>query len=67
MFWDIFSNCENYNILTGNKSEFYTGEFTGSYANINYHFESTNPNPYLFPSKSININELINDGLLNLK
>jgi hypothetical protein len=47
----------NYNILTGNKSEFYTGEFTGSYANINYHFESTNPNPYLFPSKSININE----------
>jgi hypothetical protein len=47
----------NYNILTGNKSEFYTGEFTGSYANINYHFESTNPNPYLFPSKSIDINE----------
>jgi hypothetical protein len=47
----------NYDILTGNKSEFYTGEFTGSYANINYHFESTNPNPYLFPSKSININE----------
>jgi hypothetical protein len=47
----------NYNILTGNKSEFYTGEFTGSYANINYHFENTNPNPYLHPSKSIDINE----------
>jgi hypothetical protein len=47
----------NYDILTGNKSEFFTGEFTGSYANINHHFESTNPNPYLSPSKSIDINE----------
>jgi hypothetical protein len=47
----------HYDYIEGNKSKFYTGEFTGSYANINYHFESTNPNPYLFPSKSININE----------
>jgi hypothetical protein len=47
----------HYDYIEGNKSKFYTGEFTGSYANINYHFESTNPNPYLFPSKSIDINE----------
>lgn len=47
----------HYDFIEGNKSKFYTGEFTGSYANINYHFESTNPNPYLFPSKSIDINE----------
>lgn len=47
----------HYDYIEGNKSKFYTGEFTGSYANINYHFESTNPNPYLHPSKSIDVNE----------
>jgi hypothetical protein len=46
-----------YNKVTGSKSSFYTGEFTGSYININNTFENSNPNPYLHPTNSININE----------
>ena len=47
----------HYDKITGNKSSFYTGEFTGSYANINEIFEQSNPNPYLIPSHSIDINQ----------
>ncbi len=45
-----------YDILPGNKSQFYTGELSGSYANINDTFENSNPNPYLQPTESINLN-----------
>lgn len=47
----------HYDKIAGNKSSFYTGEFTGSYANINDIFENSNPNNYLFPTSSININQ----------
>jgi len=47
----------HYDKVAGNKSSFYTGEFTGSYANINDVFESSNPNPYLIPSHSIDVNK----------
>ena len=47
----------HYNKITGNKFSFYTGEFTGSYVNINDVFESSNPNPYLHPTNSIDINK----------
>jgi hypothetical protein len=47
----------HYDKIEGNKSSFYTGEFTGSYANINDVFESSNPNLYLIPSHSIDINQ----------
>ena len=47
----------HYDKVAGNKSSFYTGEFTGSYANINDVFESSNPNLYLIPSHSIDINQ----------
>ena len=47
----------HYNKITGNKFSFYTGEFTGSYVNINDVFESSNPNPYLHPTNSIDINQ----------
>ena len=47
----------HYDKITGNKSSFYTGEFTGSYANINDVFEQSNPNFYLIPSHSIDINQ----------
>jgi hypothetical protein len=46
----------HYNILPGNKAQFYTGELSGSYANINDTFENSNPNPYLQPTESINLN-----------
>jgi hypothetical protein len=46
-----------YNKVTGSKSSFYTGEFTGSYVNVNDIFENSNPNPYLHPTNSINVNE----------
>jgi hypothetical protein len=46
----------HYDILPGNKSQFYTGELSGSYANINDIFENSNPNPYLQPTESINLN-----------
>lgn len=46
-----------YDKILGNKSSFYTGELSGSYANINNAFEKTNPNPYLHPSRSIDINK----------
>ena len=47
----------HYNKVTGNKFSFYTGEFTGSYVNINDVFENSNPNPYLHPTNSINVNQ----------
>lgn len=47
----------HYDYIEGNKSKFYTGELTGSYANINKHFEETNPNPYLHPTNSIDVNK----------
>jgi hypothetical protein len=47
----------HYDKIEGNKSSFYTGEFTGSYANINDIFENSNPNNYLHPTSSININQ----------
>jgi hypothetical protein len=47
----------HYDKIDGNKSAFYTGELTGSNANINEVFENSNPNPYLFPTNSIDINE----------
>jgi len=47
----------HYDKVAGNKSSFYTGEYTGSYANINDVFESSNPNLYLIPSHSIDINQ----------
>ncbi len=46
-----------YDKITGNKSSFYTGELTGSYANVNNVFEGSNPNPYLHPSHSIDTNK----------
>jgi hypothetical protein len=46
-----------YDKIEGNKSAFYTGEYSGSYANINNIFEQSNPNFYLFPSNSIDINQ----------
>ena len=45
-----------YNKIVDNKSTFYTGELTGSYINVNNVFENSNPNPYLFPTSSIDIN-----------
>jgi hypothetical protein len=36
-----------YTYLTGSKSEYYTGQFTGSGIDINYYFDYTNPNIYL--------------------
>jgi hypothetical protein len=47
----------HYNKITNNKSSFYTGDFTGSYININDVFENSNPNPYLHPTNSINVNQ----------
>jgi hypothetical protein len=47
----------HYNKVTGNKFSFYTGEFTGSYVNINDVFENSNPNPYLHPTKLVNIDQ----------
>jgi hypothetical protein len=41
----IYNNYYNY--LTGSKSEYYTGQFTGSGIDINYYFDYTNPNIYL--------------------
>jgi hypothetical protein len=41
----------------GNKSSFYTGDITGSVIDVNDYFENSNPNPYLFVTKSINVNE----------
>jgi hypothetical protein len=46
-----------YNRITGNKSSFYTGEISGSYANINNIFENSNPNPYLHPLNRIDKNK----------
>lgn len=46
-----------YDDIEGNKTVFYTGEFTGSYANINDVFENSNPNGYLHPTNSIDINQ----------
>jgi hypothetical protein len=47
----------HYDKIVGNKSQFYTGEFNGSYTNINDVFENSNPNPYLIPTQSIDINK----------
>jgi hypothetical protein len=47
----------HYNKVTNNKSSFYTGEFTGSYVNVNNVFENSNPNPYLHPTESVNIDQ----------
>jgi hypothetical protein len=47
----------HYNKVTGNKFSFYTGELTGSYVNINNVFENSNPNLYLHPTNSIDINQ----------
>ena len=47
----------HYNKVIGNKFSFYTGEFTGSYVNINNVFENSNPNPYIHPTNSIDINQ----------
>jgi hypothetical protein len=46
-----------YDKISGNKSSFYTGELIGSYANINDTFELSNPNPYLFPPRPIDVNK----------
>jgi hypothetical protein len=46
----------HYDKIGGDKSSFYTGELTGSNADINEVFENSNPNPYLFPTNSIDIN-----------
>ena len=37
----------HYDFVEGNKSAFYNGEFSGSYANINELFETSNPNEYI--------------------
>jgi hypothetical protein len=47
----------HYDKIAGNKAAFYTGEYSGSYANINDVFEQSNPNLYLIPSHSIDINQ----------
>jgi hypothetical protein len=47
----------HYNKVIGNKFSFYTGEFTGSYVNINDVFENSDPNPYLHPTNSIDVNQ----------
>ena len=41
----IYNNFYNY--LTGSKSEYYTGQLTGSKIDINYYFDYSNPNFYL--------------------
>jgi hypothetical protein len=46
-----------YDVISGDKSSFYSGQLTGSYFNINDYFENSNPNPYLHPTTSINLNE----------
>jgi hypothetical protein len=45
-----------YDKLTGNKSSFYDGNITGSYISVDNYFTNSNPNPYLFPTSSIDIN-----------
>jgi len=45
-----------YDKLTGNKSSFYDGIITGSYISIDNYFTNSNPNPYLFPTSSIDVN-----------
>ena len=45
-----------YDKIVDNKATFYTGELTGSYININNVFENSNPNPYLLPTSSIDVN-----------
>jgi hypothetical protein len=45
-----------YDKLTGNKSSFYDGNITGSYISIDNYFTNSNPNPYLFPTSSIDVN-----------
>ena len=47
----------HYDKVAGNKAAFYTGEYSGSYADINEVFEQSNPNFYLIPSHSIDINQ----------
>jgi len=47
----------HYDKIAGNKAAFYTGEYSGSYANINEVFEQSNPNFYLIPSHSIDVNQ----------
>jgi hypothetical protein len=47
----------HYNKVIGNKFSFYNGEFTGSYVSINDVFENSNPNPYLHPTNSIDVNQ----------
>jgi hypothetical protein len=46
-----------YDKISGNKSSFYNGELIGSYANINNLFENSNPNPYLQPSRPVDVNK----------
>ena len=45
-----------YSFIEGDKKSYYTGEFSGSYVDIYNYFENTNPNPYLTPSSSFDIN-----------
>jgi hypothetical protein len=45
-----------YDKLTGTKSSFYDGNITGSYISIDNYFTNSNPNPYLFPTSSIDTN-----------
>ena len=45
-----------YNAIGGNKSIYYTGEFSGSYVDVYDYFENSFPNPYTLPSTSIDLN-----------
>ena len=46
-----------YDKLSGNKSSFYTGEIIGSYIDTYKYFSESNPNPYLYPSRSFSLNK----------
>ncbi len=46
-------NTYNFSKLQGDKSSFYTGEISGSYIDVYDYFENSNPNPYLFPTTSL--------------
>jgi hypothetical protein len=50
-------NDYHYDKLSGNKSSFYTGEIIGSYIDTYKYFFESNPNPYLYPSRSFSLNK----------
>lgn len=50
-------NSYFYNLISGQRLPFYTGEITGSYLNIYADFEKTNQNPYLNHTESYSQSE----------